>query len=57
MSIEFSIIASQEKAEGKRFDCCSGFERVFHIIPFCSTIFRMTLTKFRSTVRRMYIQS
>ena len=34
MSIEFSIIASQENAEGKRFDCCSGFERVFHIILF-----------------------
>ena len=29
------------------FDCCS----VFHIIPFCSTILRMTLAKFRSTVR------
>ena len=57
MSIEFSIIASQENAEGKRFDCCLGFERVFHIIPFCSTIFRMTLTKFRPTVRRVYIQS
>ena len=33
------------------FDCCTVFERVFHIIPFCSTILRMTLAKFRSTVR------
>ena len=33
------------------FDYCSDFERAFHIIPFCSTILRMTLAKFRSTVR------
>ena len=65
MSIEFSSIASQEKAEGKRFicnflgtnchclfDCCTVFERVFHTIPFCSTtVLRMTVAKFRSTVR------
>ena len=64
MWIVFSSIASQEKAEGKRFSCnflgtlcyclfdrCMSFERVLHIIPFCLTILRMTLAKFRSTVR------
>ena len=34
------------------FDCCTVFERVFHTIPFCSTtVLRMTVAKFRSTVR------
>ena len=33
------------------FDCCTVFEGVFHVIHFCSTILRMTLAKFRSTVR------
>ena len=55
MWIVFSIIASQEKAEGNRFsgdllgtlcyclfDRCMSFERVLHIIPFCLTILRMT---------------
>ena len=35
-----------------RFDCCTVFERVFHTIPFSSTtVLRMTVAKFRSTVR------
>ena len=60
MWIVFSIIASQEKAEGNRFsgdllgtlcyclfDRSMNFERVLHIIPFCLTILKMTSAKFR----------
>ena len=60
MRIVFSIIASQEKAEGNRFSSdflgtlchclfgrCMSFEHVLHIIPFCLTILKMTSAKFR----------